>query len=234
MLDLIIQNFHRRTCKKKQKQAAQSNATATPQENVAVEIDYDKLAEAMIRAEEKLESHKIQRNKELYEQQQLAWEKALKCQRYQGDNLLIKILLALIFPLRAIWGIIFFRKKDATTDNATYALFRICNNCMLWTYKWAFYLIAIGCAAVIIDTICPLVSLEMQATDGLTGYICIGLLCLIIGRIIRIAQLEAKNLQDKNAITVLFNALVAFTAMLLAIAAVIVALNTGGACTCTQ
>lgn len=229
MLNFIIQHFHHKTCNK---QTQQPCAPAPTIERVVVEIDYDKLAEATIAAQEKADAQKQQQKSQKQQEQQAAWEKALRCSRYAGKNWFIKILRALIFPVRLAFGIIFFRKKNATSDRGTYALLRICNDCILGLYATIFYGAAIACGVAIIDHYCPWFEIAPPPSPLISGPV--GFVCLIIASIIRIAKLEARYSQDKNTIIVLFNALVAFTAMLIGIIAIIVALNTGGSCTCAQ
>lgn len=231
MLNFIIQHFHHKT---RNKQTQQPCAPAPTIERVVVEIDYDKLAEAMIAAQEKADEQKQQQAFEKQQEQQAAWEKALWCSRYTGRNWLVKVLRALVFPFRLVGGIIFFRKKNATSDRGTYALMRICNDSILRLYKWVFYVIAILCAILIADNLIPCFPLTLPSVESIGGYVGIGIVCFVIGRIIRIAQLEAQHSHDRNAVFALFNALVAFTAMIFGIVAVIIALKTGGNCICVQ
>lgn len=229
MLNFIIQHFHHKT---RNKQTQQPCAPAPTIERVVVEIDYDKLAEAMIAAQEKADEQKRQQAFEKHQEQQAAWEKALLCSRYTGKNWFIKILRALIFPVRLAVGVIFFRKKNATSNRGTYALLRICNDCILGLYATIFYGAAIICGVALIDHFCPLFEITPPPAPLISGSV--GFICLIVASVIRITKLEAQHSQDKNTITALFNALVTFTAMIFGIIAVIIALKTGGNCTCVQ
>lgn len=224
MFDLIIQNFHKQHCKKKEEIKEQSNTTTPSKENTVVEIDYDKLAEALMKAEAKMQMEKQKKEKEEHERMQMQWEKALKCSRYRGDKKILKFLDWLTRPIRIIFGLVTFRKKNATTENATYALFRMCNEYLLSIYQWSFYFLTL-CMGICIwnyDEFSKLISIKIG------GYVCLGILFFIIAQTIRVAKLEAANSQNKETITTIFNSIVSFTAMVFAVIAVIVALMIGG------
>lgn len=224
MFDLIIQNFHKQHCKKKEKPEEQSNTTTPPKENVVVEIDYDKLAEALTKAEAKMQEEKQKKEKEEHEKMQIQWEKALKCPRYRGDKKILQFLDWLTRPFRIIFGLVTFRKKNATTENATYALFRICNEYLLSVYQYAFYFLTLRMGICIwnYDEFSKLFSIKIG------GYVGLGILFFIIAQTIRVAKLEAANSQNKETITTIFNSIVSFTAMVFAVIAVIVTLMRGG------
>lgn len=224
MFDLIIQNFNKQRCKKKEESKEQSNTTTSPKENVVVEIDYDKLAEALIRAEATMQEEKQKEKKEEHERMQIQWEKALKCQRYRGDKKILKFLDWLTRPIRIIFGLVTFRKKNATTENATYALFRICNEYLLSIYQWFFYFLTL-CMGICVwnyDEFSNWFSIKIS------GYVGLGILFFIIAQTIRVAKLEAANSQNKETITTIFHSIVSFTAMICAVITVIITLRIGG------
>lgn len=224
MFDLIIQNFRKQHCKKKEETKEQSNTTTSQKENVVVEIDYDKLAEALIKAETKVQEENQKKEKEKHKIMQTQWEKALKCSRYRGDKKILKVLDWLTRPFRIIFGIVTFKKKNATTENATYALFRMCNEYLLSIYQYSFYFLTL-CMGICIwnyDEFSKLFSIKIG------GYASLGVLFFIIAQTIRVAKLEAANSQNKETITTIFNSIVSFTAMVFAVIAVIVMLMIGG------
>lgn len=225
MFNLIIQNFHKRLCKRKPEQVSQSNVPLPSREKVIVEIDYNKLADALLKTEEKIRQEKEKQSKIEYQKRQLAWEKALKCQRHNNNNVIIRILLSISFPFRLLWGIITFNKKHATTNNATYSLLKICNHCIFLLYRLILLCISLGCGIIIVDKLCPWISINTQISNSNITYFVVGFFCFIFERIIRIAQLETNNTLEKNTIVTVFNALVAFTGMIFAIIAVIVAIT---------
>ena len=114
--------------------------------------------------------------------------------------------------------------ENATTENATYALFRMCNEYLLSVYQYAFYFLTL-CIGICIwnyDEVSKLFSIRIG------GYVGLGILFFIIAQTIRVAKLEAANSQNKETITTIFNSIVSFTAMVFAVIAVIVTLMIGG------
>lgn len=209
-------------CKKKSKQNGHSRTNHSSKENVVVEIDYEKLADTIIKANIETQRQQEQKRIEEYEEQHGAWLKALLKNNYCG-NPNYEPSGWQIFK-----GLMFFKQENATQENAIYALFKICNDCLLGLYKWVFYIVTLLCVLASLFELCSCGYLEVQTIYSLVIYILVAIFTLIIGRIVRIVQMENSNLRDKNAITMLFNALVTFTAMLFTIVSVIIALETGG------
>ncbi|MBQ8626122.1 MAG: hypothetical protein IJ419_08175 [Agathobacter sp.] len=223
MFDLIIQNFHKQHCKKKEKFEEQSNTHTLPRENIVVEIDYDKLAEALMKAESKAQEERQKKEKEEHERLQLEWEKALKCVRYRGNKWWHKIFDFITVPFRVSWGLITFHKKNATEDNATYALFKICNEYMLGVYQFVFGILALA------SLVCTLGYNQIQVLS--ISRVWFGIMTFfffLIERIIRIVKLESANSKNKKAITTIFGSIVSFTAMVCAAITVIITLRIGG------
>lgn len=230
MFNFIFQHFYQKPSTRET--FSYSNDAALSPERIMVSIDYNQLAEALISAQEKAAVLKKEKAIEEQQEEQLAWEKALCCSRYTGNNCFIKILFALVFPLRLTFGVVFFRKKNATFDRGTYFLMNICCEFLLSVYGTIFYIASLCCGIALIDYFCPWFEITPLPSPCLS--LTVGFPCLIIASIIRIANLETHNLRDKSTIRALFNALVAFTAMIFGIVAVIIALNTGGVCACAQ
>lgn len=219
---LIIKNKD----KPKNNESIEHNDNA--QNKIVVDIDYEKLADAIVHASHKIEQEKEEKLQEEQSIQKNNWELALKCKRYNGTNVFHKIFDCLTRPFRTIWGILTFRKKDATFENATYALFRMCNEYLLASYQYLFYFLTLCCGICILgyDVVSQYVNI------GIGVYISFLVLFLIIAQTIRIAKLEAMNSQNKETIKIIFDSIVSFTAMVFAIAAVLVTLRSSGGCLC--
>ena len=179
-----------------------------------IDFDYDKFAEAIIKAENKITEEKIRKQKEEDEEFQRKWEKALwfnkiktKCPiiNFIYNNFLLYLIVCL--------GIIFFKKKNILKENATYILFKILNIFLLWTYQ-----IILGLASII--SLYYLLTIHSNYFWNIASILVI-FFSIIIIRLIRITKLEMENCTDKEAIMSVFNAVIAFTAMILTVITVI-------------
>ena len=198
---------------KKLKQNSQSHTITHSAKNMALEIDYEKLSKAVVEAILEAQKNKEQQEVEEIEQQRNAWLAFFQKNQNDGN------LKSNPSSSQILKGLFLFKKENATNMHATYALLSICTAFMLWVYQWGLDIIALSCALILIFS-------YLLGTIKITLVICIpiAILCLIISRIVRIASWEAENLQDKNMLVVLFNNIVAFTAMLFSIIAAIIVL----------
>ena len=226
MFDFIIQKLFEKSCEKKQRQILQSNIITSPKENVVVDIDYDKLAKAIIDANEKFQERQKQKERIEQERQHANWLKLLSRKKHIDENESFSLNSWQIF-----WGLMLFKKENATTDNATYALLRICNGFFLFVYQWIFYILAgVFFACGLYFLVSPLFTHLFSFVTVLYGfmYIIVTISLTIVAQIIRVVKLESASSQEKETVTMVFNSIVSFTAMVFAIIAVLVAPKCGG------
>ena len=212
MFDLIYQNIYKKPYKKKE---GQTDATRNAKnEKICVEIDYDKLAEAVVKANiEAIKQYK-QLEENQIEEQDIAWRKIVGDVPYEGDNKFYKAIDKVVLPSIVCWKLATFKEKNITRDYGLRALYKMCCSFLLFLYEWFFYALAI----------CVPICILFLQKHLFAPVIALGTLILfiLIARMIRVAKLEKKNCKDKKLVLSTFNAIVSFTAMVFAIVAIIV------------
>lgn len=80
----------------KKSKTSQLDTTISSKENVAINIDYEKLSktiiDANVKSAELLKAQNEENEKALQEQRQDEWDKALWIKRYNGKNLILRFL----------------------------------------------------------------------------------------------------------------------------------------------
>ena len=239
MFEFLLKLTHKKPCKKekpcceqKQEQIPAENRVKIPEEIVA-QIDYEKLADAIVEANERIEKKKKEKEQEEYKQQKENWQIALLGKKLEeGEK-------------QSNWqtflGLMFFNKKNATGDNAIHALLKIINCSLLLLYECALYALSALSAIYLVLTheiitaiskYCPqllsLLKLPTKNTYIVIILIILIIFPLIIARIIRIARLQIDNCKDNQFVITVFNSLITFTALIIAIITMIMTTCCGG------
>lgn len=218
MLNFIVQCFREKPCKAK---AEVSNTTIAPAEKVVVEIDYDELAQAIINANIKSEKLLKIKNEEkeqrLQKQRQDEWDKALWVKRYDGKNLTLRLLYFLRNLIVLPFAIVFFREKNISGTTGTYILLKLCAEGLLSLYQVALFILT---GAEVMIFVVPQFFSNIVSLIGRWNLVLFVFGNIILFGMIRIAKMELKNTTDKPTVVAIFNAIVAFTAMVFAVIAV--------------
>lgn len=203
----MSKNSKRKCCRNKR------NVPAAGLKENNIDFDYDKFAEAIIKAENKITEEKIRKQKEENDEFQKNWEKALGLKQNDQNEILKEI-----FQFWNVFiGIITFKKKNIIGENAIYILFKLINSFLLGLYQLILYLITIILTKNYI--INPIISKTFSIKNLYLAVLII--FSFIFAQLIRIAKLEMENSTDKDAIMSVFNAVIAFTAMILTVITVI-------------
>lgn len=203
----MSKNSKRKCCRNKR------NVPAARLKENNIDFDYDKFAEAIIKAENKITEEKIRKQKEENDEFQKNWEKALGLKQNDQNEILKEI-----FQFWNVFiGIITFKKKNIIGENAIYILFKLINSFLLGLYQLILYLITIILTKNYI--INPIISKTFSVKNLYLAVLI--LFSFIFAQLIRIAKLEMENSTDKDAIMSVFNAVIAFTAMILTVITVI-------------
>ena len=201
-------NNKRKCCKNKR------NVPAAGLKENNINFDYDKFAEAIVNAEKKITEEKIRKQKEEDEEFQIKWEKALWFKKIKTKYHIINFIYNnFLLYLIVCFRIMIFNKKNTTKENAIYILFKILNIFLLWTYQ-----IILGLASII--SLYYLLTIHSNYFWNIVSILVV-FFSIIIIRLIRIAKLEIENSTDKDVIMSVFNAVIAFTAMILTVITVI-------------
>lgn len=181
-----------------------------------LEIDYDKLANAIVKAQDKanletiknaiIESKEEIKTKELKDQKQKTeqWQKAIgydkKKPEWRNDLNIFRKLLVI-------------KKKDVVADFANNALLKIAISFLYWLLEYILYFL---CIVVVILSIVNYSHVLLAIT------ILLDILAFTIARIVRVARFEIDNINDKNYLISIISTSVSVFALLVTIATIFI------------
>lgn len=183
------------------------NKPEKPVVNNFLDIDYDKLASAIVNAqvvakekEQKSEEEKKTRDNEVWKKQ-FGYDESKPVTR-----------------ITSFIRLLFVKKKDIKGDRATFALLKMSAELILAIAKWALYLFFAGCLLVPIYAYCT--KQPLSVGEIITGVL-MGLLAFIYARILRIAEIEIENLTDREYLNTIIASITALIAMVVSIISVL-------------
>lgn len=178
------------------------------------EIDYEKLAEAIVLAQKKVKELEEQEeeNKELSGNK---WSAVRGYKQCTSSNGFKKIIYHIRNAIVIIFNILFLTPK-LTSNDANDALIRFIYKTFMKLIKWGFYGLSIflfGFAIYsIVNKQIPFVILGFLYSYG----------SYLFGRMFQFAIVEIEYIEDKNYVVSLFSSLASFIAMILALIALFV------------
>lgn len=199
---------------KQQKKAAVGMPTV-----IASEIDYDKLAEAIVRAHDTIENEKQKQADREAEQ----WRKKMGVKVFPD-----RPIRQFLNDMTMVKSMVFIKRSDATTGGATYSLIRQFSEFFFGAVEWALYLIAIILFACGIYNafLHPLLSTHPQlSTHPLLStvlFVVHSLLALLFARLFRIARFEVGNMQEREEILSVSSTIAAIMALIVSIVNLVV------------
>lgn len=183
----------------------------------SIEIDYDKLADAIIKAQQKADTQTIKNaiieaNKEQLaekenelQKEKEEWIKSFKCK--ETDCIFIK-------DLKTFFRLFRIKQKDIHTSGIINKA--VIKMALISTYNLiAFVILIVG----LFPTIAVI---REHSCKSLWITIPISVLAIVIFRIIRIARFEIENIINENYLLSLFSSITSFIAMVIAIVALFV------------
>ena len=179
-----------------------------------VEIDYDKLAQAIVKAQEQADKDVIKNaviaaNDELENRKVLELEKANEeWQNSLGFNKNENIKNYNI--IKVLFKILFLKKEKAKFSVANNILVKMVLIISYWILEWLIYF---GIVILIVATIIG------KSLTMVTFLILAGVIAFIFARIVRIARFEVDNINDKDYLVSLLSSITSVIAMVVAIIA---------------
>ena len=198
------------------KKNRQNNTTNIETVNVEANIDYDKLALAIVKAQQIVKAENEKARVEEAEAKKKDWHKVVNFVEYPDNEAWHKKAIHTIRNfLCTFCTLLTFKKKSATEEHITYNLLRLCGSSIFGIIKWILYWF----------TICFLFSsffTIQQRTiyfDFNLYYIGFSVFSFIFARIFRIASYEIENSNDRQSIISVFSVTTCFLAMIFALIA---------------
>lgn len=178
------------------------------------EIDYEKLAEAIVLAQKKVKELEEQ-EEENKESSGNKWSAVRGYKQCTSSNGFKKIIYHIRNAIVIIFNILFLTPKH-TPNDANDALIRLLYTGFIKIIKWIFYAFSIFLFGFAIYSI-----INKQLSFVILGFL-YSLCAYLFGRIFQFAIVEIKYIKDKNYVVSLFSSLVSFVAMILALIALFV------------
>ena len=185
------------------------------QEKIIVDIDYDELADAIVKA-----NNQIELNKKEDELNNLAKIKEQKDEVLGNTSALRRVL--------KLWVL---KEKDAKKLSGTSILFPLLNATLLYVTEILFYIacviFALSAIIITIAFVYGLLNSELGWFDvaktiityvvSIVLYVLSFFTCMTLGRLFRIAKLEMETINNYNMQMSLFGALSSFAAVVVAV-----------------
>lgn len=194
---------------KKKQQSKQNNNYI---ENINVDIDYDKLAETIVKAHKEIKETEEKEIEQQVTDDRKEWLRIIGYVEYPENE---KWILKKWHSAKNDWAtfksIITFKANDAKTPRLSFELIRLGTSMIYGISSLILYIIAL---------------FFLSALIFLTGfdkiYSALAIPAFLFARIIRIAELEVENLKDRELLNTIFTANMTFVGVVLAAVAIIV------------
>ena len=183
-----------------------------------VEIDYDKLADALIKAHNRIKDQ--ERIEQRHEQKQLEakWYEAIHYKEYpETRNIFLRGTREIRNIIVVLFSVVFFKKKYAKDDIVTFGLMRMAISSLFGIIKWLLY------AVVLIMLLGSFYSFDKNEWIFQPIYILHSFVILVFARLFRVAEYEVENMKDKQNLIGILSALSAFLALIISIISLVVA-----------
>ena len=175
-------------------------------------IDYDKLAEAIVRAELKVDDELKAKKEAEHEKLQKEWDNTLG----YDDNL--KGCKKIGNTLKILWNIITFKKEKVLSSVANNALLRMILAVIYFIFEYLIYAISVVGFGLMIRS--------FVKGSFSWGFLILAIVFLMffIARIVRMARFEVDYIEDKNYLATLFSAVTSFIAIVVSTVAIVISI----------
>lgn len=203
----------------KQKKRKNKQQSEIVQQNVIMPetFDYQKFADAIVEAQIKAKEKEDGLNKQKSEEANIEWQKIIGYKEYSDDKKwLIKRLHKLKNVVVVFFYMLFFKKKNAKYDVATFAILKLFLSVLFGIFKFLLYLFSIG---LLISTFYSFTE-KAFVFSGIP--LCYAFLSFMIARLIRVAQFEVENMNEREYLIGILSAVTSFMAMIFALLALFI------------
>lgn len=187
------------------------------QQYLKTDIDYDKLAEAIVKAHKKIKSQEEKETEDKRNAERQEWLKIIGCKDYPDNEKWLRRKRHEFKSNCAVLKSLFtFKRKDAKTPRLSFELMRLGAVAVYGLCEVLLYLFAL------------LLSVSAVMANENIAEMCFffayGFVAVLFARIIRIARFEIDNIKDREMLNTIFSATMAFIGVILAVIALIVQL----------
>lgn len=187
------------------------------QQYLKTDIDYDKLAEAIVKAHKKIKAQEEKEAEDKRNTERQEWLKIIGCRDYPDNEKWLRRKWHEFKNNCAVLKTLFtFKKKDAKTPRLSFELMRLGATAVYGICELLLYMMAVS---FVVYTI-----IANETAGSIYLSVAYGFITVLFARIIRIARFEIENIKDKEMLNTIFSATMAFIGVVLAVIALIVQL----------
>lgn len=182
---------------------------------IRTDIDYDKLAEAIVKAHQKVQDIEEKCAERKDKEERKEWQKTIGYIEYPETE---KGFLKKWHSMRNDWAVfcsaMTFKAEYAKKPRVAFELMRLATSSLYRLCEILLYILGL---AIMFVAVCA-------ATISPIGFACIpiGTIAWFFARIVRIAKLEVENITDKDILNTLFGANMTFLGVILAMVAIVI------------
>lgn len=179
---------------------------------IKTDIDYDKLAEAIVKAHQKIKDTEEKEAQRKEKKEREDWLNIIGCKEIKDDwTWRKKKWQSFKNDCATFKTIITFKAKDAKTPRLSFELIRLGTSMIYGISSLLLYIIALFFLSTLIF---------LTGFDKI--YSALAIPAFLFARIIRIAELEIENLKDRELLNTIFTANMTFVGVVLAAVAIII------------
>lgn len=208
--------------KKKQQSKSQNYI-----ENINVDIDYDKLAKAIIKAQNQVDEDKAKEHERQKEERLKEWHKIVhykECPENSGRTK--RFLYSIRNAILGFWSLCTIKKENINEDKMTFALLQLAGSSIFSVISFLLYIITF---AIIVFLLSDSMNDNILA-NAQPVFAVYAILTLLFASIFRIAAFEIEKIKNKDYLISIISVTTSIVAMIVAI----IALFQGGDCNCMK
>ena len=182
-----------RRAKKKQQPKPQNYI-----ENINADIDYDKLAKAIVNAQNQVDEDKAKEQDRQREERLKEWHKIVRYKECSENSGKIKVFL---YNIRnafcGFYSLITFKRGNAKNDHTTFSLLQFATSSLFDIIQLLLYIITVFIVVAVIQNNKPI-------------WLIYGLGSFTFARMFRVASFEIDNIKDRQYLIAIFLQLLLF------------------------
>lgn len=172
-------------------------------------IDYEKLAEAIVKVQRLTDKNDEERRKKQKNRFNKMWNKIIGYKKYKDKNVLLRFIHNIINFFSVFFHLMFFKRKNAKSDIVTFGLFQTLTSIIFILCEWVCGIFAFICVIGIFLTFNDRIIFEFKLE-----FIPFTLASIILTIFFRIASFEIDNIKDRTYLLTIFSAMTCFLAMI--------------------
>ena len=196
-------------------------------ENINIDIDYDKLAKAIIKAQNQIDEDKAKEQERQKEERLVEWQKNLNYTNYPTSEKWCKrIWHSIKNTICVFWSMCTLKKEKIDEDKITFGLLQLAGSSIFSFISFLLYIITFAIIAFLISD-----SMNDNILANAQPFFAVyAILTLLFASIFRIAAFEIEKIKSKDYLISIISVTTSIVAMIVAI----IALFQGGGCNCVK